>query len=659
MIERITTEDGRDAVRYGIQTTLTLFQYPEFMLEKNRDEYMKASDLVDNFTVILTAINRVSDESGVHTDKLTERLQSLNEDKRIIESSITTGAAYIKLHDELSRIGVTDSDILSLFVRFVKLNTNLTRLVQEGANYDANTLALFNLTHNPFGSQYNEILETQAGLAPSWFNGRNRNEWLNFVRVHSTFPSYLSRFSDEYPQFPRLVYPNIGLSSKDCYPDWLNEVDLKVPERIIVEQELVEDINESSMIDKQIIDIRRQYAYITSVMVDKIKKVLMRIETKRREYLGPLDNLARLVTYLAIVSNPNYTECKLEPQAIQTAGDLEAIIVNKLYSSENKFKEFIESERIFNKESLGLWIEEQLGISKIIKLASDPIDSRIFNLLEILFSSATDPGGTLSENLIKIRGEDKKVFEVLNYGLRPFLSMLSEDEIGYLKELSLDLQEQPIEPLIWEMAEFISGYKKDLFEKGRDQNPENRTLRINIKHFRDFTNTWIRRNWQACVFELRARLFGQEIITDLSEATPTELVTEAPEISEAEYEFNQSEQNHLVGWRLRYTENISFDDKYHIEIEGDTLAERTKFLDKYLREQNISCSIGAGSVINALNWVVTSPDEVEWIRIAKTIGQNRVKKLKRKGVRIFYLLDKKEMELVFFVHQKKAYGYGF
>lgn len=235
--------------------------------------------------------------------------------------------------------------------------------------------------------------------------------------------------------------------------------------------------------------------------------------------------------------------------------------------------------------------------------------------------------------------------------------MISVEE--FLKEYA----GQSVEFFIWEISELLADKIK------KSSSPDESAKRI-LSEVSRFSGTFLRKNWQWAYDRLKIEL--EEIDKGKSIAEDLELTTIIPDNSDRTQDGTQQgmfesvdksiailREGNLSGWKLYYSDNKSIDPKHLVSIEGDALVEREKALEDFITKNQISSSIKPSSVINAFDWLVTIPKNIEEVRIAKDINGERFKKIKRGAVRIFYVMDEAKKQIIFFLHQKQAMSYGF
>lgn len=168
------------------------------------------------------------------------------------------------------------------------------------------------------------------------------------------------------------------------------------------------------------------------------------------------------------------------------------------------------------------------------------------------------------------------------------------------------------------------------------------------------TASFLRNHSQWAYEQLNASLTGKD-----EETKPKQVTTISDVQGDIETTREEVAQGNLLAWHIFYTDNKSLDDKHLVEIGGSTLKEREETLEALRIKEQIPLSIKPGSVIRALDWLVTVPQDVEQVRIRKDIGGEEFKKLKRGDLRILYQMRPPEKAIIFFLHQKQAWTYGF
>lgn len=207
------------------------------------------------------------------------------------------------------------------------------------------------------------------------------------------------------------------------------------------------------------------------------------------------------------------------------------------------------------------------------------------------------------------------------------------------------------EHFIWDMAELISSHIK------REKVQLTRSQLGALHYLSKFTATFLRNHHNFLLRELHKSL--QDNFFEQEELKPKDSLITANLQEEIESTTEEIAQGNLAGWHIFYTDNKSSDEKHLTEIGGKTLEERELALQELFSKENVSFSIKPGSIVRVFEWLVTVPEEVEQVRIRKNIGDEVFRKIKRGSLRIFYQMSWEKKDLIFFVHQKQAWGYGF
>lgn len=650
-------------------TTLTLFNYPSYELARIGERVQETRSLLyDLRNLQLSTHNLVQGEGAKKLGALEKTIRNSAEETNQLTFSATASAAYLMIYDELSQQGVDTNDIFDFYLRMLRFSIRATNITTAKMNGDAQKAQMVSIAHQQLANQTKELWEEETRQpAPSWYKPRAGQTWKTYFLVHD-FPLYMEDFFTLYPDMPRMKnvknakLETLGVPDKDNLPDWLDEAGQNPPERQKVEQELRDDLEARKSSTEFIEQLATKYDYLRSRISDKLIRAILRIDARRRQWAGDTQQLDQLLLYLAATQSPFYAEFSIDhydPSEYTLLGLLGSIVPHSVVHN-RAFENFTSSSSIINRETMALWIEKKLMEGGIISSAKEGLTEQALNKILSLLDSIGDDDAQLgfTESL---RATDQELFKALAYGIMPFLKFLSDPEIQYLKELVFEHSDEQVEVIIWEVAELIALHKEELWS-AKDQSSD-RTLRINFNHFHKFAKSWIRSYGPMALSELLETVdtTGQTTLIDTNPDSeqpgePQELM----EVSEAIQEASTiAEKGNLSDWSLKYTTNRSLEEKMFVEIPGEGLQDRIIALDLFMRRSSISCSVGAESVIKALNWLVTVPDEVEWLRISKTIGGDRFKKLKRQAVRILYSMDRTKNEIVFFVHQKKADTYGF
>lgn len=624
-----------------LPTGLHLFALKESQIAELRTRNEAAGTFREEFTGAKRAFTKLVQETQKRVVRLNQTQADLDEQAVQLVSSRTCSAAYLRLFDELSLQSVPPCEILEFYKKCLTVNTrNCTSLFQKGR------FVLQESIVNPLSGnrEYQAMLDGVAGDPPSWFEG-GKVKWREFVRYHAHFPAYLNldlvqRYAGKNYLPTLQTADRLGFTLKDAFPDWLEELEEGIPERSLVERELAEDTQESRKVYHQLERIQQQDVYLRQTVNQKAEKVEARFQERRVELVPSIKNFSELVLYLGSMCD---IHAHLTPEEAR----------------EKLMRRFLEShERLIDRESLALWIEKKLGEGGVIKKdARDLIDTNFRDLFSLLLQEMGAHSSDSPKSFREVKQTDKKAFNALNYDIKPFLALLRKDELVYLEEFIQVSQASPVEPAVWEMAELISLR----YRNSGSYDAGNKT-RLPLEEFRKFTTSWLRKNWQWAYRELQQVLSGGRV----QEATPLPSDTprvppqeESSPVGEITTMIEETQQGNLRGWHLYYSTDRTVKEDSLRELGGGSVEEREQGLEQFIAGGKIPCSIKPASVIRAFEWLVTVPQEVERVRIRKDIEGTVFKKLKRGAVRIFYTICPEEKKIVFFIHQKKGYRYGF
>lgn len=667
-------------------TSLNLFDFKRpGNLQRGLGNYREVSRLIAQFSTNLSAIDKFWLARPAQHEKLTKTGEELQRHSSGILRSVSFSALYLTMYDELQEMGVAPADIWAFFRKFVSIPLYTFDSIREQQERDPARFAQ-KVRGRDIG--FRNIVGNTSFLMrhlpmPAWFGKeKGEGEWLKFISDRMKVGNYLGDFFGRYPHLLRPSEQDmIWEMGSDGLPDWFEETNGNIPDRSLIEEELSEDIKEVNAIEEMLPIIKRQQQSLMSIIEQKLLKAVAFLEQRRGEVFPVPLNLESLILYLFLLST-GYDRVELTPnQIISTSiAELPRHVVPFVKEMERSIQAFVQSaDGAMSKESVALWIESALRSGLIMARAGDPLNEDTSSMLFLALSESRNRGGR-SEEMQRLREERKRTFNALNHDLRPFLELLSDDEVAYLKEFVSSSQGEPLESVIWEMAEAIASHKNQIEER-----QDALSLQTAFRHLKIFLEKWLKGNWRwtftsfleglerATRVEYEVVSAAHEVLERITEALtvflergedevtllpPSELpyVAPAQELREA---VEGVAPDNLSGWRIYYTTDRSTNNDSLFEIEGETLSEREEKLADFIGTNNISCSISPGSIIRAFDWLVTVPQEVEWTRIRKEVDGEVFRKLKRGDVRIFYVLDREAKKIIFFVHQKKAFSYGF
>lgn len=638
-------------INQNAPTTLQLFRYKGVELTNLKTRVSSASRLEHHLSLIGASLNELMTGKNARVGRLDQSEEELSEQLNNTASSITCGAAYLKMSEELK--GLSPKDFMEFFKLCLTINTNLSSFLIEQIKRGTeqavllHAISTINTLYTP--PPIKILFDKAANNPPEWFRD-NIESWSNFIASHANFNVYLN-----YEVFTNLI-PNkggfirkaldssllSGRTTKEEFPDWLLENNI-APTTQRVKEELAEDNEQEIKITEGLDKIEKQKIYLNDIVEQKAKRAATRVsELAKQLFLDP-QNFTDLILLLRLIAKKSAifpTESAEEDiQGIQNHPGLEDIVTCK--------------------ESIALYIEKKLKEGTIITSAQDIIGNNFIDLFILALKSiqAQERNDPTTDRFQILKTTNKKAFGALNYDLKPFLEIAPSSELSFLEELLEDSSGQPVEQFIWDVAELISSRFK-----------EKRNLVLSksqlgaIHYLKKFITSFLRNHSEWAYGEIKHGVFGEELSTANVRDQKTQEQTEV-EVNELQEELDNTRgeivQGNLAGWNIFYTDNKTSDEKHLIEVKGATPEERESALQQLFLRENVPSSIKPGSIVRAFEWLVSVPEKVEQVRIRKDIDGEVFKKLKRGGLRIFYIMDIAKKSIVFFTHQKKSFSYGF
>lgn len=653
-------------------TTLTLFRFSDQKLYEIANYYIKRVNLSHESFVAESAFVNLRQETEVKKGRLNQNMRELTDRSIARIDSATASTAYLKLFDELSQRGVSAQEIYDFYMWCLAFNTRLCQLSRQeiGGNYDQFGSIDFLTKQNPSGSKLNvetaKMLDKEKEVAPSWFIGSNE-EWKSFFRDHAYFGIYLQDFFVEYPQFQRpLIQVPLGRTTNDELPDWLDDTERTPPARSAVEAELVTDLEEEVQSTKATEVLDRQYHYLQKVMDEKSVKAILYLQKRRRELFSEIKGFTEAIVLLGSSHHwPDFTIDPLDVPNVTRSQILDSVITEDK-AHDARIKNLAQSNDILmSRESIALWIEKKLLEGKLFGNAQDIIDDNILSVVNSLFDELLQEEP--NPDFQALRNKNKRVFRALNYDINPLLEVLDKNEIEYLQELTGVSQGDPLESLIWEVAELVSSKLK---RGNREEVPKQTGITLN--HMQQFFTSWLRDNYYWVVTQLASYLRmklaesrdkekSDNLLATVDQQAPvsTEVQEEIQEIEDVVEEY---QKGNLGGWHLYYTTDRSLNPESFVEIGGEvaTLKEREEAFEQFVGKEKIPCTVQPASIVRSLDTLLAVPQATEWIRPRMEVKGEVFKKDRHPmGMRTLYVMDPSKKEIVFFIYKKKAWEYRF
>lgn len=634
-------------------TSLHLFRFREDELPDVQRIVQGASKLKGNFSTVRRYYGRLDVELGARFERLNATIFDIRSQNKDLASSRSASEAYLRMYGELPQRGASPQEIMDFYSMCLEINTRFGTQIEQGEIKTFGTNIKSPVNRKLANQKYTTLVSEIAPDPPSWF-GNNLQAWKLFVGDRANFARYLNAdlvmlYGGNIP--PQKLAGILGSTSWDALPDWLTERGEELPDRLIIEQELEEDTQEAGSLNQAAERTRNHFMFTKEHAEQKVQGVQKWAMEKFLElFPNEETNFYQFLIYMDMLYD--FPEADIKDVSNISMQEARGHVIEADRAREFRIRAFLEEGADKSKELIALWLEDRLKAAGVIGNASEVIDQHIFDVFNLLFSEAENLSGQPSDTWLNIRAANPKLFSILHYDLRPLVVLFSNNELTYLRELTMDSKRRgSVESLIWEMADCISANFDGIGEFAVSDKP----LMKALKQFMKFSGTWIRKYWMWAYEELLRSISGQtsEPLVIYQEEQPS------AELEEAETAIEEVGRDNLAGWNIFYTERMTTDRNSIAEIPGTTLEERERTLEQFLHTRSISCSIGADSVVRALEWLTSVPQEIEQIRMMKEVAGVDWKKLKRGAVRIFYRLDQAQKEMVFFVHQKKAWKYRF
>lgn len=669
--------EQKEYLQDSLPTTLHLFRFKESQRVSLGNKLHTAEELNWQIEIAKDAQIGYATESLAKIGRLDKLRKELEEDYLLVKSSQVCGLMYLRMYDELYQgWNLEPREFMDFFKMCVRLNCRYWDSLYA-TEKRFGTEAAYAKDHISGGKLMKSIVTDETrklygerGIPP-WFKYGEHN-WKVFLSNHSLCQFYFKPEPAEYKTVPHYLLPprepfpegfleDNFLIRSDGLPDWLEDKTFEIAPREIAQQEFYEDLRIADEKNKTYESTADQKDYLadnanlrTIKSVARFKRILEEIFPGFPH--GEFQDFTEFVIFLRAIAHHEMLDGT--PEEILKIPPKELVTRIKRYEKfqEENIRTFTSSQ--LDKSCVALFLEKKFKEARLMNNATEitrQTSGTLVALLALLDSTQDD------RPLRAIRDQNKRTFQILNYDLKPLIYQLPPEAIEHLREFAQVYDDEPIEEIIWEMAEIISRYVSiKHFNLAKPQLPIEKALAEYVK----FSHSWIKKNWLWAVEQLENILFRkpQEALSKQvekvkeTEETPTEMQREIVEIKEATQEIQEGA---LSGWNVLYTDNASSDPKHLHEINGRTTQDRQNAFKQLLREEtSIICPIDPESVIRALDWEAGEvPEYVEQIRPRIVVRGEEFKKIKRGAARILYKIDHKVKKLTFFVYKKEGWSY--
>ncbi len=629
-----------------------LFFYPA---AKKDELKLRILETEHALTICVNANNTMQNylvKTSERFERLSETSIEMSEELDLQRSSVTVGRMFLILRNEAQTLGISDRDFIDMFKLCTKINTKVsTKLFHDIHRERGIERIKIENVRQEQPKIVNKVLDEYGAVQQPWFKG-SKAQWREFLIKHSIFFFHFQG-KDSNSLTPEGLRIN-GDTYKYGVPDWFDELDAgALPTREAVEKEILEDTESAKSLYAGLKSLFKSREYTIREEMKKTFGYANMVERTKNKLELSIDNFPLLLISLANCHTGGFL-LKANAQEEFVAGRRPFEYIKPAKLLERTIDAFLaEESRVLCKEIVAMWIEDTLikskSVSDDLKVVSPDFQKTTVDLVD---SISGDSQASLEFK--QTLGTNKRLYYSLIKDIAPLLIHLTPNEIDYLKEIISEFGERNVGQIILEAAEVISYHAADF-----GQNPTKESESV-IRRMREYTKKILIRDHVDLFNAFACSLFDDDPNTpdsdndNLFEEKALKIETEAI----AEESANISKGN-LAGWQLIYSNNRTLLENHLDIVGGESLEEREQALEEYVKRNGISCSIKIASVIRTFDWLVTIPEETEWLAMRKEANGVMFKKKKRGRVRILYRMEPDIKKIVFFLHQKKDWDYGF
>lgn len=600
-----------------------------------------------------SSLIKLSSEAKKRHDRITNSEQELLKDATNLVSSQQFANVYLKMRKAFQQMDF--NNFIAAFEKSLQLMLHVSNISGwTDAGKDPKNSLLARVPTSRISSQVSILVRQHLEDVPDGFT-QGLSEWKNFV-------GHSDNFIGRIPSKAKLVTQKRSISAVTLFiiptgiPDWFSHGMKDEPDKASIQDEMEDDKKAQENIEKQLEVSHQQKLLNMNATLKKVNETVHWANSKSRELFDNLD-LTKLILFLHFIEYSQNQIRESVNSVRKSFTDQQKYLPENIDKQvENTIKEYLESEDVLrDSENYALFLEKQF-MDAGINPSSTLIDDKFINFVNMVTVSDKDQ---IKKSL------PKKSADAIIYGIRPLMDILSSEDID-MTDFARDYTGQRVEYLIWELSDLIASKIKSHSGLNTDSHSTKSAL-IKVK---EFSAAFLRKNWKWAYDNLKTTLVEIDAGKSITIATDQNTITppnnngnqsQGETISEGGIDeaIPQLKEWHLTGWKLLYSSNKSIDVKYLTEIGGNTLDEKEKALENFITKNQISSSIKYSSIINAFNWLVTVPKSIEEVRMTKNVNGEVFKKIKRGSVRIFYVVDEAKKQIIFFLHQKQAWSYGF
>lgn len=627
-------------------TNLRLFKCYGQLQAPIEEVYHKTVEFIRQFHGTTRAFDSLVHASNSRLERILESSNDVHSQLLSTASMITYGQVYLIFEDELPKTGITENQVYDFFKICARINTTFwDDFIARNKRTDN---SLKPVSRDFTDKRFIEVAKHDIKNPPAWFN-RSLDQWAYLVLGYANFAELIdSRTNNIITPSGRMLPSNRILIFSGQYPDWYNIDSNQPPSRDGIIAELEEDFDSLELIDGQHALLHRNIDEIKKAVYDKISRTSIWIY-KRLKDLHPdspiFANSVCITEIIRVLYESSYRDFYQRQKPDDNPDQSHLRALKKMTRAES-FE--------VNPEYLALWLEKVLTGTRINWKLTDTLDKEKIDMLN----------NTLSP-LVLHQAEKRPALQSIKYDIAPLMELLPDEDKHMLFQLASLYEEDCLEEYIWVLSEALSPYTTPSVYESKSRNVISLMERV-----RNFSVRWYLENSEWAFTKLTEEIEKATARQHNDQDLTIQTRSENPQIIEIAQQFDEkikevrtlaSEVKHdpLTDWRLVYTPRRIISTEGGVLISGADRFSIESTLEKYLREEGITCSVPVSSIVNVLGWIINMPREIEQVRIGKNIAGEEYKKIKRGRMRILYRIDRTDNTLYFFLHHKDGWGYGF
>lgn len=635
-------------------TDLNLFNY-------SKEEFTKNIGQVEFINEIIKFKELSTQADTEFYKQIFDRLNILKEndkkiyllrDKTFIQA--TFGEAFLIIDRDLSAFSISQEDKFTFFQNCLNTNNKIFEFSSKKST----------ISNSEKINQFNKNL--QDVKKPPWFNGSDL-KWFDFLRKYSNFSILIN--SGKSINMINQEHKDNGLfgetnSKAEDLPDWLIEPIKDIPKIEDIEERAIEFKEEINSIN---IDLSNNYTEMDKIILEINEK----ISKNNKSILEEIVSLSLLRGFSGKLITKYFINYIINEVRLSYEENINFKSITKkdknlnLDTSSSEYLYSLQNKK--HKEDFALWLEKEFIDSKTgILSVKNPLNdqaSKYFNLFLEYITNKTDD--SISSEWKEVKNESKVLYNFLQHDVKPYLDNLSPYELSFLQVYFNEKKGDSFESIIFIFAEYMLQGN----QKIKDKKPDKKMDKLET-----FINKWINDNFEY-YFEEINKLTKNGFIeqaTEYPKSENLELIIEKQVDKQLEKQkiiksINQETQNTLamtekikklsiVNWKLFITINPNNNNQTNLtHIKGENKEEMTSSLREYMGINNTPSSLDPHIYIDSLELMLNHLNKSDHLfsRLRESINGIEYFKIKKRRMRIFYLIDEAKNEIIFYLHKKE------